>query len=71
MTRKNYNTRYTEAQVLDVKRHLEVANRRKDGGLASGERLRIAQATGVAVDSVNAINHGSSWGWLDTEEAAS
>ena len=32
MTRRNYNTRYTEAQILEVKRHLEVANRRKDGG---------------------------------------
>jgi len=71
MPRRNYKTRYSKAQILEVKRHLEVANRRKDGGLASGERLRISQATGVTVDSIHAINHGYAWGWLEEGSPAS
>jgi hypothetical protein len=65
MTRKNYNTVYSKAQILEVKRHLGVANRRRDGGLASGERLRISQATGVSVETIHSVNHGTSWGWLE------
>jgi hypothetical protein len=68
MTRRNYSTRYSEGQILDVKRHLEVASRRKDGGLASGERQRISRATGVSVETIHAVNHGSTWRWIDAEE---
>jgi hypothetical protein len=65
MTRRNYNTVYTERQILEVKRHLGAANRRSDGGLASGERLRISRATGVSVETIHAVNHGTSRGWLE------
>ena len=70
MTRRNYNTVYTEWQILEVKRHLGAANRRSDGGLASGERLRISRATGVSVETIHAVNHGSTWRWIDAEETA-